>query len=144
MSVLLDTHVWIWWLTGNAHLPSKDRSALDRIAFDQVPAISAISLWEAQMLVAKGRIIPEEPFSRWIRRMSAPDVVRLLPLDPDVIVALAELPASFHGDPADRLIVATSRAHDLPVSTYDRTIRRSHLVRLWSPTTLPETRPRRS
>jgi PIN domain nuclease of toxin-antitoxin system len=42
-----------------------------------------------------------------------------------------ELPASFHGDPADRIIVATARSHGLPLVTRDANIRRSRLVRLW-------------
>lgn len=124
MSLLLDTHVWLWWLTGSAHLPAAQRDALDRAATRSLPALSAISLWEAQMLVAKGRIALTEPFAQWIASVAAPDAVRLLPVDVDVIAELHALPASFHGDPADRLIVATARAHALPLATHDRTIRR--------------------
>lgn len=65
--------------------------------------------------------------------MTAPDTVRILPLESDVVVALHELPSSFHGDPADRLIIATARAHALPLATHDRAIRGSRLARLWKP-----------
>lgn len=133
MSVLLDTHVWLWWLTGAPALPEADRRALDRLAASRLPCISAISLWEAQMLVAKRRMIPVESFDRWIRRMSAPDVVQALPLDADVVCALHNLPASFHGDPADRMIVATARAHSLPLATHDTAIRQARIARLWKP-----------
>jgi PIN domain nuclease of toxin-antitoxin system len=55
----------------------------------------------------------------------------------DVTVAIAKellhFPKSFHHDPADRIVVATARALDLPVVTHDRVIRRSGLVRLWQP-----------
>lgn len=131
MSVLLDTHVWLWWLTGAPALPETDRRALDRLAASRLPFISAISLWEAQMLVAKRRIVPVESFDHWIRRMSAPDVVQTLPLDADVISALHNLPSAFHGDPADRLIVATARAHGLPLATRDTAIRRARVAKLW-------------
>jgi PIN domain nuclease of toxin-antitoxin system len=47
------------------------------------------------------------------------------------VVALDALPRSFHGDPADRLIVATARAHRIPLATHDRGIRRSRAVPLW-------------
>ena len=133
MSVLLDTHIWLWWLTGSASLPEAERDALDRAAARSLPALSAISLWEAQMLVAKGRIVLAEPFAQWIASVAAQDVVRLLALDVDVIAELHALPASFHGDPADRLIVATARAHALPLATHDKAIRRSRSVRLWKP-----------
>ena len=48
-----------------------------------------------------------------------------------VVLAVDSLPASFHGDPADRLIVATARAHRLPLATRDAAIRRSRAVTLW-------------
>ena len=47
--------------------------------------------------------------------------------------ALDALPDSFHGDPADRLIVATARAHVLPLATRDTRIRRSRIVRVCKP-----------
>ena len=133
MSVLLDTYVWLWWLTGATQMRPRQRQDLDRLAARELPFIAAISMWEAQMLVSRGRLIPSEPFDRWIRRMTAPDTVRILPLDSDVVVALHELPSSFHGDPADHLIITTARAHALPLATYDRAIRGSRLVRLWKP-----------
>lgn len=131
MSVLLDTHVWLWWLTGAPRMPKKDREALDRQATMELPFIAAISMWEAEMLVSRRRLVLVEPFDPWIRRMTAPDTVRVLPLDAEVVTALHSLPKSFHGDPADRLIVATARAHALPLATRDRAIRRSRLVRIW-------------
>jgi PIN domain nuclease of toxin-antitoxin system len=129
--VLLDTHVWIWWLTGQNALAAGDRDALDALAERELPAISAISLWEAQMLHARERLRLHVPFEPWLLQASAPDVVGILPLDVSVVLALDRLPTGFHGDPADRIIVATARAHDLPLATRDRNIRKSRLVRLW-------------
>jgi PIN domain nuclease of toxin-antitoxin system len=114
-------------------MPARDREALDQLATRELPFIAAISIWEAQMLVSRRRLIPNEPFDNWIRRMTAPDTIRILSLDADVVVSLHALPESFHGDPADRLIVATARAHALPLATHDSAIRRSRLVRLWKP-----------
>ena len=59
--------------------------------------------------------------------------VSVLPLNADVVSALNELPLSFHGDPADRLIVATARAYALSLATHDKKIRRSRLVTIWKP-----------
>ena len=133
MSVLLDTHIWVWWLTPDARLPAAERAALDVLAVRRELCLSAMSMWEAQVLHAKGRLSLPLSFSDWLVRATADDVVQVLPLDIDVVLALDELPASFHGDPADRLIVATARAHAFPLATHDATIRRSRVVRLWRP-----------
>lgn len=132
MKVLLDTHVWLWWLTGQPDLPERERTSLDLAAARQQLCLSAISLWEAQMLHAKRRIDLPLPLPEWLRRAAAPNVVRVLPLDVEIVIALNALPAGFHGDPADRLIVATARVHRLPLATHDERIRRSHTVRAWS------------
>ncbi len=50
-----------------------------------------------------------------------------------VVIALDQLPAGFHGDPADRLIVATAQANAWPLATHDVAIRRSRVAKLWKP-----------
>ena len=132
MTVLLDTHFWIWWVTGQDKLTGAERRALGTAAESGQLALSAISLWEAQMLHARGRLELEMPFEAWLVQAAAADVVQVIPLDVTVILALNKLPRSFHGDPADRIIVATARARDLPLATRDREIRRSKTVRLWT------------
>jgi PIN domain nuclease of toxin-antitoxin system len=133
LSVLLDTNIWIGWLMPHSPVSRRERDALDRLADRGELCVSPISLWEAQMLHAKERLELSAPFSAWLSSAAAPNVVTLLPLDVDVVVALDALPATFYGDPADRLIVATARAHALPLATHDARIRRSRLVKLWKP-----------
>ena len=133
MSALLDTHVWVWWLTPESPLTRAERSALDTAAAKRQLFVSPISLWEAQVLHAKGRLELPLPFPEWISSAADTEVVQLVPLDLAVILALNALPDSFHGDPADRLIVATARAHALPLATHDAAIRRSRVVKLWKP-----------
>ena len=133
MSVLLDTHVWVWWLTPSSPLPDADREALDRQAAKGGVCLSAISLWEAQVLHAKRRLELPVPFGVWLREAANEAVLKVLPLDLEVVLALDALPASFHGDPADRLIVATARAHGLPLATHDALIRRSRAAPVWKP-----------
>lgn len=83
------------------------------------------------MLHAKRRIELPLPFAEWLRRAAAPSIVRVMPLDAEVVIALNSLPDRFHGDPADRLIVATARVHRLSLATHDERIRRSRAVRTW-------------
>ena len=133
MSVLLDTHVWVWWLTPRSPLARGERNALDALGERREVCLSAISLWEAQMLHHKGRLELPLAFADWIEQAADDRMLSVVPLDTQVILALDSLPASFQGDPADRLIVATARSRRLPLATHDATIRRSRTVTLWKP-----------
>jgi len=130
--LLLDTHVWLWWLLGQPELAVPERERLDALAAAGTPpGLSAISLWEAQMLVSKGRLELDIPLTYWLPTAASPETVTLLPMDVVVILALDNLPKTFHGDPADRIIVATARSYELPLATRDGNIRRSRAVKLW-------------
>jgi PIN domain nuclease of toxin-antitoxin system len=119
-------------LLGQPELAEEEREALDALAAAGTPpALSAISLWEAQMLAAKGRLNLDCSLINWLPTAAAPETVLLLPMDVAVILALEELPKGFHGDPADRIVVATARAHGLALATRDANIRRSRSVKLW-------------
>jgi PIN domain nuclease of toxin-antitoxin system len=85
------------------------------------------------MLHSRGRVELPLPFPTWLRRATAPDMLTVLPLDAEAVIAVDDLPDTFHGDPADRMIVATARAHDLPLATHDEAIRKSRLVKIWKP-----------
>jgi PIN domain nuclease of toxin-antitoxin system len=133
LNVLLDTHIWVWWLTPSSPLTRTEREAFDAAAERREVCLAAISLWEAQMLYRKRRLELPLPFSDWLTRAADSRIVSVIPLDVETVLALDSLPHSFHGDPADRLIVATARAHALPLATRDTRIRRSRMVRLWKP-----------
>lgn len=133
MRLLLDTHIWLWWLTPDSPLTRGERAALDEAAEGHDVCLSAISMWEAQVLHAKQRLVLPLPFADWLTRATDERILSVLPLDRDVVIALDALPSTFHGDPADRLIVATARAHALPLATRDGVIRRARVSRLWKP-----------
>lgn len=88
-------------------------------------------MWEAQVLHARKRIELPVPFPEWISGAADARILTLLPLDVDVAIAADSLPVGFHGDPADRLIVATARAYAMPLATHDTVIRKSRATVLW-------------
>jgi PIN domain nuclease of toxin-antitoxin system len=130
---LLDTHAWIWWVNGDPRLKARARAAIEALDREKRPYLSAISLWEVAMLAYRKRIAFETPLGQWLRDASAPAIVELLPLTADIAAETATLPDSFHRDPADRIIVATSRMLGLQVATDDRLILQSRLVERWAP-----------
>jgi PIN domain nuclease of toxin-antitoxin system len=133
LKLILDTHIWIWWLIPQSPLSGREREAIDRIAADKGVLLPAICQWEAQMLHRKNRIELPLPFPTWLRRATAADMLTVLPLNADTVIEVDELPPRFHGDPADRMIVATARVHDVPLATHDDAIRKSRLVKIWRP-----------
>jgi len=125
--------MWIWWLTSSSSIRQVEREALDATAQASGVCLSAISMWEAQLLHSRQRLVLPLPFAEWVTRATDSQVLSVLPIDREVIIALESLPASFHGDPADRLIVATARAYGLPLATRDSSIRKSRAAKLWKP-----------
>jgi PIN domain nuclease of toxin-antitoxin system len=124
--ILLDTHVWIWWLSDpkGSPLTSRELQVISDAHAKGEVSISAMSLIEVQMLVQKGRLLLTIPFEQWLRESTRSDLVSILPIDKDVIIAVHSLPASFHGDPADRVIYATSKLYDCRLVSHDRRFQR--------------------
>lgn len=123
-ALLLDTHVWIWLMQGGDTRLSGG-SALQAIVDagrHSGIAVSAISVWEVAMLEAKGRLVLGSPISEWIEAsLSAPGIA-MAPLSPTIAIDSTRLPGDFHGDPADRILVATARHLRCPLVTADRRI----------------------
>ena len=83
------------------------------------------------MLVQLGRLRLDDSLEDWLRVAASPATVEVMPITPAVVAEMNRLPATFHQDPADRLIVATARADRLPLATHDARIRRSRQTALW-------------
>ena len=123
--ILLDTHAWIWWANRSEKLSV---SARRRIESESELGVAVISCWEVAMLVEKRRLKMDREVGLWVRQALALPAVILVPLTPEIAVASTILPADFQGDPADRMIVATARQHNIAVVTKDERIRASKLV----------------
>lgn len=130
---LLDTHAWIWWIRRDIRLGRAAIDELDALPPDGRPCLSDISLWEVAMLTARGRLALTAPLGEWLEIASHPRSVRVLAISAAIATETAGFARSVLRDPADRIIVATSRVQDVPLLTYDRTILRSRLARLWKP-----------
>jgi PIN domain nuclease of toxin-antitoxin system len=121
--IVLDTHAWFWLVASPEHLSEEGAQAIDKS--DRL-GISAITCWEIAMLVEKGRIEIDRPVQRWLEDALTSTATVLLPIDPAVAALAAQLP--LHGDPADRIIVATAITSGAELLTKDQKIRASGLV----------------
>jgi PIN domain nuclease of toxin-antitoxin system len=132
---LLDTQTWIWSVLGDRRLSRRALAALDRVVAPERVGIAAISLKEASWHLAHGRIIVDSgfgPWPLWLRTVAALPHLEVIPLTVDVAIESELFDEGFPADPADRLIAATARVHNLTLITSDRRIRSSGAVSvLW-------------
>ena len=132
--LLLDTHTWIWLVNGEPTLSNNARRHIEESAKDNNIFISAISCWEISLLASRERVTLNNPCLDWIKKSLFKTGIEILPITPEIAVESANLPDSFHGDPADRLIVATARVEDLLLITRDASIlsysQKKHLLTL--------------
>lgn len=117
--MLLDTQVLVWLAAGDERLRPAVRRRIEAAAQAQQLWVSAITPWEIGMLVAKGRLVLDRDVMDWLQAALALPGVRLAPLEPALAVASTRLPGELHGDPADRLIVATARHLGATLATAD-------------------------
>ncbi len=121
--LLLDTHAWVWLLNGNEeNLKPGIVATIQQAALSDLLRISAISLWEVAMLESKGRIHMGMECLSWLNMALAAPGISLVPLTAEIAVRSCTLPGEFHGDPADRIIVATAHIMDARLVTRDANI----------------------
>ena len=119
--IVLDTHVWLWWLDRPQRLSKTARSAIEGTS---EIGVSTISAWELSMLVVRGRISLDRDARTWVQQALAGAGIEELAPSALVAVAAAELDRqAFPGDPADRLIYATARSLGATLITRDVAIR---------------------
>jgi PIN domain nuclease of toxin-antitoxin system len=117
-SVLLDTHVLHWWSAEPQRISAAASDALEQA---EDLAVSAITWFELAWLARNERIVVNVPIRSWLSGLAAQ--VRTIAIAPPIADTAVNLPRSFPGDPADRLIFATAIEHGLRLVTKDREIR---------------------
>jgi PIN domain nuclease of toxin-antitoxin system len=117
--ILIDTHILVWWTSNPERLR---RSHYEILRSDERFAVSVISCWEVAKLVQHGRLELDRPVLDWIASALAQHDLELLPLTPTIALESTKLPDPFHRDPADQIIVATARIHEIPLLTEDSKI----------------------
>ena len=117
MKVLLDTHVWIWSQEDpDRHGPQTKRLLLGA---EHENHVCAISTRELAWLVATGAVSVSIALREWVERALRAIQARTVQISHEIAMEAYALPGPFHKDPADRLLIAASRCHELTVLTAD-------------------------
>ncbi len=130
--ILLDTHSWVWFVDDPRQLSVQARRATERALAANAIVISAISSWEVAMLSASGRLKLTVDVQDWLAKCETLSFFNFVPVDNAIFVRSVFLPGPLHADPADRIIIATALARDIPIVTKDRKIHSyPHIRTIW-------------
>jgi PIN domain nuclease of toxin-antitoxin system len=120
MRLLLDTHVFLWYISADPLLPAAFRDAIRDPA--HAVYLSVASVWEAVIKHALGKLPLPEPPAKYLPRQRDAHHITPLPLEEAALVHLAGLPP-LHRDPFDRILIAQALQHGLTMVTVDDAVR---------------------
>ncbi len=126
--IVLDTCAIIWDALEPSKLSSKARKAIEDASGRQAILISDISLWEIAMLITRKRLQVSETPARFLRLLLDARPFQIVALSPDIAELAVTLDQRVNGDPADRIIVATSMVYRAPLVTADHNLRDAGVV----------------
>ncbi|MDF0552141.1 type II toxin-antitoxin system VapC family toxin [Kamptonema sp. UHCC 0994] len=119
MKLLLDTHIFLWFISGDNRLSVRFREAI-RTPDNEV-YLSVVSVWEAMIKYQIGKLpLPETP-EIYLPKQRERHLISSLPIDEESVAQLAKLPP-LHRDPFDRLLMCQSLQHGLVMVTEDPAI----------------------
>lgn len=117
--IILDTHVLIWATQEPQQLGEQTQFLIERAFATQKLAVATITFWECQMLCNKGRIALAYSVQAWRDKLISQG---LHEIDLNSQIAITSANLDLHGDPADRMIVATAMACEATLITADHKI----------------------
>ncbi|MGD1941916.1 MAG: type II toxin-antitoxin system VapC family toxin [Leptolyngbyaceae cyanobacterium] len=120
MRILLDTHVFLWFINGDIQLSADVRDAIRDP--DNEVYLSAVSVWEAIVKYQLGKLpLPEPPETYLLKQRDLHQIVSLA-LDESSVIHLAKLPP-LHRDPFDRMLICQALQNGLTIATVDTAVR---------------------
>jgi PIN domain nuclease of toxin-antitoxin system len=119
MKILLDTHIFLWFISGDLRLATSIRDSIRDL--DNEVYLSVISVWESTIKYQLGKLpLPESPEIYLPKQRDRHQIVSLA-LDEISIAHLTKLP-SLHRDPFDRMLICQALQHELTIATVDKII----------------------
>lgn len=128
MNYLLDTHAFVWWITGEARLSRAAEQTLSRTP--EVVYVSAASLWEMAIKIKLGKLKMPDPFGAYVLRQIQINRLEILPIHAPHVLETMNLPPH-HRDPFDRLLIAQARTEELTLISGDEALRAYEVKICW-------------
>jgi PIN domain nuclease of toxin-antitoxin system len=121
MRILLDTHIFLWFISGDAQLSTNVRDAIRDP--DNEVYLSAVSVWEAIVKYQLGKLpLPEHPETYLPKQRDLHQIIASLALDERSVIQLAKL-SPLHRDPFDRMLICQALQNGLTIATVDSAVR---------------------
>ncbi|MCU0625545.1 MAG: type II toxin-antitoxin system VapC family toxin [Gemmatimonadaceae bacterium] len=121
--LLLDTHIWLWHIEGDASQVAPGTTALlDRSGAQRRLFVCDISYWEIAVKAAKGKLTFSVDVAVWLQRAEQAPGIQLRALTRPVLLQSTRLSGAVHNDPADRMLIAMAQLDNVPLVTADRQI----------------------
>jgi PIN domain nuclease of toxin-antitoxin system len=128
VTIILDTHTFLWFIAGDAKLSAHARSLIEDPSNRVL--LSIVSLWEIVVKVSTGKLPISRSFADLIRVDVDDNGIEVLPTTLAHLEMLASLPLH-HRDPFDRLLIAQSNAEGVPILEMDSAFDQYAVTRLW-------------
>lgn len=128
MKYLLDTHVFLWWITDNPKLSENARSLIGNINNDLF--LSVASIWEMVIKSRTGKMTLPENLEHFIRDELKTNDIIILDISVDHSFEIYYLP-ELHKDPFDRMLIAQARKENLTILTSDFTVKQYDVKTIW-------------
>ncbi|MCO6452044.1 MAG: type II toxin-antitoxin system VapC family toxin [Caldilineales bacterium] len=126
--IVLDTHILIWDALSPERLSSSAQIAISEANQTDGISICDISLWEIAMLIQKGRVRVNADSQTFINLALQANKSSVQAITPQIASLAVQLGDEINRDPADRLIVATALALDIPLVTADKNLQAAKIV----------------
>ncbi len=120
MKILLDTHIFLWFISGDSRLSADVRDAVRDS--DNAVYLSVISVWESLIKYQLGKLPLLEPPETYLPKQRDLHQIASLTIDESSVARLAQLPP-LHRDPFDRMLICQALQNGLAIATVDAAIR---------------------
>lgn len=128
MRLLLDTHIFLWFVYGDAQLSARARALIED--HFNTCFLSLASVWETAIKVSTGKLLLTQPLDIFFTEQTQRNGIALLPIELAHAARVAALPFH-HRDPFDRLLAAQSLAENMPLLSADAVLDAYGIMRYW-------------